>query len=99
MFAYARRTFLDLPITKQQTRELKMAKEESNECPVPKGTLVIIGGKENKSNEPEQEMSPENYVPMEILKTFIGLIKRKEPVIEVITSASSEGDESFAEYK
>jgi cyanophycinase len=76
-----------------------MAKEDSNECPVPNGTLVIIGGKENKSNEPEQEMSPENYVPMEVLKTFIGLIKRKEPVIEVITTASSEGDESFAEYK
>jgi cyanophycinase len=76
-----------------------MAKEESNECPVPNGILAIIGGKENKKDEPEQEMSPENYVPMEILKTFIGLIKRKEPVIEVITSASSEGDESFAEYK
>lgn len=75
-----------------------MAKEGSSKCPVPKGTLVIISGKENKSNEPEQEMSPENYVPMEVLKTFIGLIKPTEPAIEVIISASSEGDESFAEY-
>jgi len=76
-----------------------MAKAGANECPVPNGILVIIGGKENKDDQPQQEMEPENYVPMEILKTFIGLVKHKEPVIEVITTASSEGDESFAEYK
>src|SRR5215218_3795939 len=76
-----------------------MAKEDANECPVPNGVLVIIGGKENKGDKPEQQMSPENYVPLEILKIFIGLVKRKEPVIEVVTSASSEGDASFAEYK
>jgi cyanophycinase len=77
-----------------------MKKNEAQECPVPAGTLVIIGGKENKGEKPEeQEMSPENFVPMEILKTFIDLIKHKDPVIEVITTASSVGDESFADYK
>jgi len=76
-----------------------MAKEDANECPVPNGTLVVIGGKENKSDQPQQKTEPEDYVPMEILKTFIALVRRKEPVVEVVTSASSEGKESFAEYK
>lgn len=76
-----------------------MAKAEANECPVPNGTLVIIGGKENKGEKPEDKIQQENYVAMEVLKTFVALTHHKNPVIEVITSASSEGNASFAEYK
>src|SRR5688500_7360589 len=80
-------------------RKQAMKRNETNNCPTPSGILIIIGGKENKGNEPEQEMSPYNYVPMEILKTFLDFIKSKEPIIEIITTASSEGKESFADYK
>jgi len=71
-----------------------------SECPTPAGTLVIIGGKENKGGQPEKEEGKsENVIELEILKSFIGYIKKKNPVIEVITSASSEGEEAFSEYR
>lgn len=74
-----------------------MAKSSSGECPVPLGTLLIIGGKENKGEEEKEKL--ENCIRLEILQAFVDLIKKKDPVVEVITSASSEGSESFAEYK
>src|SRR2546423_13100816 len=74
-----------------------MAKSE--ECPVPSGTLLIIGGKESKGEDPENHEKPGNYVPMEVLKTFAELIENKNGEIEVVTTAASEGKESFAEYK
>jgi cyanophycinase len=78
-----------------QTNEKKVS-----ECPTPAGILVIIGGKENKGQQPDQqEGKSENIIPLEILKTFISCIKKKDPVIEVITSASEEGEESFREYQ
>lgn len=76
-----------------------MAKVE-NECPVPSGILLVIGGKENKGeNGPEEKELPGNFVKLEVLKTFVDLIKKKDPVIEVVTSASSEGEDSFKEYR
>src|SRR4051794_29739925 len=74
-----------------------MAKSE--ECPVPSGTLLIIGGKESKGEEPEHHETPGNYVPMEVLKTFAELLENKNSEVEVITTAASEGKESFAEYR
>ena len=72
----------------------------ANECPVPKGILVIIGGKEDKGNEePDSGKSNKEIDRLNVLKTFVELTGKKKPVIEVITSASSEGDEAFEEYR
>jgi cyanophycinase len=74
--------------------------EPTQECPVPAGILVIIGGKENKGqDEVPNRQTPNGFVTMDILKKFTELIEKKTPVIEIITSGSREGDESFNEYK
>ena len=79
---------------------MKKAKDNNaKECPSPGGILVIIGGKESKDDaEPENKATPHNFAGLEILKTFIELTGEKDPVIEVITTASSVGDESFSVY-
>ncbi|WP_207532576.1 cyanophycinase [Desertivirga arenae] len=69
-----------------------------NECPVPKGLLLVIGGKENRGEEPEKEVQKDNPERLEILKTFIKLTGKNAPVIEVISTASSLPDELFKEY-
>jgi cyanophycinase len=68
------------------------------ECPVPVGTLVVIGGKENKSGKPDDRVQEKNGSPFEILKTMVKLCNKEDPLIEIITTASSEGDESFEDY-
>src|SRR5688572_27574936 len=70
-----------------------------NECPVPSGKLLVIGGSENKGEQPEDELHKHNFERLEILKAFVNLIEKNDPVVEVITSASSHGDESYQEYK
>jgi cyanophycinase len=71
-----------------------------NSCPVPAGSLVIIGGKENKGAEtPADRKAPEGFVPLEILGKFVDLLSQENPVVEVVTSASGEGEESFKEYR
>ncbi|MFL5747005.1 MAG: cyanophycinase [Niastella sp.] len=72
---------------------------KKSECPTPAGILVIIGGKENKGEQPGKDGQSQNVIELEILKDFTGYIKKKKPVIEIITSASSEGEESFKEYR
>jgi cyanophycinase len=78
-----------------------MTKKPSNTtCPVPAGKLLIIGGAENKGDEQAKgKLTPSDFEKFEILKCFIKLTEKKNPVIEVITSASSEGNESFNDYK
>src|SRR5215218_3379673 len=76
-----------------------MAKKQNN-CPVPSGILLVIGGKENKGeDEVENRETPDDFLPLEILKAFVDEIKKEDPVIEVITTASSDGEETFDEYK
>ena len=70
----------------------------SDNCPTPKGILVIIEGKEEKSLITDTD-DDDAEKGMEILETFIKKINKADPVIEVITSASSEADESFVDYK
>jgi cyanophycinase len=70
-----------------------------NECPVPNGTLVIIGGKENKGEAPTKEIQKDNSEPLEILKTFIAQIDKQNPLVSIITTASSEGPEMFKDYQ
>lgn len=73
--------------------------EKTNSCPVPNGVLVLVGGHENKGEKPEKQVQQGEYKPLEILSEFVQLINKKECVIEVITSGSSEGNESFNDYK
>jgi len=67
-----------------------------NSCPTPNGILLVVGGHENKDGNSEN--AAKDYHPREILETFVELTGGKDGVIEVITSASSEGEESFADY-
>lgn len=76
-----------------------MSNANGNSCPVPVGTLVIIGGKESKGEMPENHKAPEGYDPLEVLRTFSELLPKNNVHVEVVTSGSSQGDESFREYK
>lgn len=70
-----------------------------NTAPVPKGILVVIGGKEDKGQQDNNKEKPASFVKEEIIKYFVELTATTNPIIEVITSASSKGDASFADYK
>ncbi|WP_207496824.1 cyanophycinase [Aridibaculum aurantiacum] len=77
----------------------KNVKQIENPCPVPKGTLLIIGGRENKGQEVKRPEETEKEHRMEILETFVKLVNKKDPVIEVVTTPTSLPEESFSEYK
>jgi len=66
---------------------------------VPKGTLLIIGGHENKDGIADKKVQSVSDRPLEILKEFIKVIPKKDCSIEVVTTASSEADETFEEYR
>lgn len=70
------------------------------DAPVPAGTLMIIGGKENKGedNAPDRK-NPSGFVEQGILQAFADLPKKEHAVTYVVTSGSSEGKESFDTYK
>ena len=70
-----------------------------NECPVPRGILAAIGGHENKGEAPETVAQKEDPNKLEVLKDFVKLIGKKDPVIELITTASTKGDEQFKDYQ
>ena len=74
-----------------------MKEEPINECPVPSGFLVVIGGHEDRGNG-EQKKDDDNTQRLEVLKSFWSLIKSDDPVLEICTTASSEGDELFDDY-
>lgn len=71
---------------------------EYNGYPVPKGTLLIIGGRENKGADDDRE-SRSGGGKMEILQTFVKEIGKDDPLLEVITTPTSEPKEVFEEYK
>src|SRR5215212_4279257 len=75
--------------------------ENKSTCPVPKGILMLIGGKESKDGEPpKNHEKPEGYDPLTIMKTFTGLIENKSAGVEVVTSGTSQGvEEAFNEYR
>lgn len=58
----------------------------------PNGTLIAIGGSENKGEEPDNEDASSrnlNFVKNEILKRFVQELPGKDPLIVVIPTASS----------
>ena len=61
-----------------------MAEQEN--CPTPSGVLVIVGGKENKGKSEKENNNADNVIELEILKKFVGLISKSNPVVEVITT-------------
>lgn len=68
----------------------------------PKGSLMIIGGKEYKGNSGELDMERlnKNFVEYEILKEVIPTKKKnKDKTIEVITTASKVPKEVIKDYK
>jgi len=75
-----------------------MKEQPINQCPVPNGILLIIGGKEDKGEAPETKIQKETSEPLLILRTFIALINKEKPRIAVVTTASSEGPEMFEDY-
>ena len=76
------------------------ANKHENHCPTPLGTLVVIGGKENKGEDaPDNKKKPADFVKLQVLKAFKDATHKREPVIEVVTTASGEGPESFQDYQ
>jgi len=71
----------------------------ANDCPVPKGTLLIIGGKEDKGLASDDVNEEDKKNRLEVLGKFIELTGKENPVIEVITTASKEEDELFEDYR
>src|SRR5215213_8621411 len=88
---------------KSKRSKAKAAPEKTkieNHAPVPAGTLVVIGGKENKGQDaPENKKKPSDFIKLEVLEAFKDATHKREPVVEVITTASSEAAESFNEYQ
>lgn len=77
-----------------------MSTTGKNSCPVPKGKLVIIGGKEDKGNgDGNGKGNQDNTKPLEVLESFVHEISKEDILLEVITTATSTGDESFNEYR
>lgn len=75
-----------------------MRKSKLHHPPAPAGKLVVIGGHENKNGRPETEMQKEGNDPLEVLESVMLLSGKSSPVIEVITTASGEPEESFNDY-
>jgi cyanophycinase len=91
----------------QQMKAKRPAKEATasrskrdNRCPVPRGVLVVIGGKENKgNNNPDDKKKPPDFIRLQVLEAFRDVIDKKEPVVEVVTTASELPEEMFREYQ
>jgi cyanophycinase len=85
---------------RKQNLKALSKKSKENHAPVPEGTLIVIGGKENKGEEaPDNKKKPADFIKLEVLQAFKDATHKRDPVIEVITTASSEGPESFEDYK
>lgn len=69
----------------------------------PKGILVSVGGAEDKGTDLEKgviERNRLNFFELGILKNIISLIPEgKEPIVEIVTTASSIPDEVWENYR
>lgn len=79
---------------KQQLKDYKKV----NTCPVPNGILMLIGGAEKKVSL--DNTHKEGKVDLSVLEKFVSLIETENPVIELVTTASSSDvEESYEIYK
>jgi cyanophycinase len=86
--------------TRKQKSKSLIKKFNENHAPIPEGTLVVIGGKENKGQEsPDNKKKPSDFIKLEVLKAFKDATHKRDPHVEVITTASNEGAQSFGDYK
>src|SRR3954469_7533715 len=86
--------------SKRKSTVRTVQSRHENHCPVPRGVLVVIGGKENKGQDaPENKKKPGDFIKLEVLEKLKDLLHKKDPIIEVVTTSSSEGTESFNDYK
>ncbi|MFD2245036.1 cyanophycinase [Pontibacter ruber] len=71
--------------------------------PIPKGKLLVIGGKESKSEEgderSEAQEENENFISEQILKRFVKELKGRNPLIVIIPAASSQPEKTSREYE
>lgn len=68
----------------------------------PKGHLIAVGGAEDKGTDLEKgivQRNRLNFFELGILKNIVSLISEENPVVEVITTASSIPDEVFDNYR
>lgn len=72
--------------------------ETKNECPSPRGILVAIGGKENRGEDLKKKIQQSNESRLEILKQLLSLCPKKSPHLEIITTASAEGNDLYQRY-
>lgn len=70
--------------------------EIKQECPVPAGIVVIIGGKEKKDEKSDKQPSTSSD---EVLEAVYKLNVKKGASIMVVTTGSSEAEEMFADYR
>jgi len=79
----------------------KYTSNQKDTCPTPNGTLLIIGGAEDKAGSVDPEASQkQNKRHLEILDKFVKMTNTGEPVIEVITTAASKDPaESYQQYR
>jgi cyanophycinase len=80
---------------------MKPQVQKKNSCPVPRGSLLIIGGAENKDvSNSSNEKEKTGITDSGILESFFKITSSDTPVIELITTASSSDPEDiFNEYK
>ena len=88
----------DEPVTDKP--ELHVLTE--SESPVPNGTLLLVGGAEDKG-QPIEEGDPKtrlaNYLALDVMKTFVDLTKKETPRIEVICTASGQPQGTEEDYR
>ncbi|WP_188627616.1 hypothetical protein [Pedobacter quisquiliarum] len=78
-------------ILKQSLKNLDMEIDEltqyqqKNDCPIPTGILMIIGGGEDRDS---------------VMKEYTKLLEKENPVIELVTTAGSvDVKQTYEEYK
>ncbi|MGV3541318.1 MAG: cyanophycinase [Rufibacter sp.] len=72
--------------------------KQSVEYRTPTGTLIAIGGKENKGEDAEKDVDNLNFVKNEILERFVQELKGKNRMVVVIPTASSMPEEVGHDY-
>ncbi|GGK70684.1 cyanophycinase [Rufibacter glacialis] len=71
------------------------------EYKIPKGTLIAIGGSENKGDDPEEDRANAenlNFEKTEILERFVNELSGQKPLVLVIPTASSIPEEVGKSY-